>query len=421
MNCLMNFLAVAKWRHYLIGHHFIIKTDHQSLKYLLDQQHHSSLQYKWLSKLLGLDYEIQYKKGVENTGGAALSRTITPVSVDDHCVAITASLDRAVSIIQPDWVQQITQSYVDDNEFQQIIAQLLIEPQSQPDYQYVHGLLKKDTRIVVGTSTDIRMQLIEAMHHSPLGGHSGQTACYQRLRSLFFWPLLKQDVVQVVRNCVTCQRNKDEHVKYPGLLQPLPIPQQAWKHIFKDFIEKLPKSEGADTVLVVVDRFTKYAHFLALSHPFLAITVAQLFMDHIFKLHGLPNAIVSDRDKLFISHLWQELFRVLGVSLHLSTAYHPQSDGQFERVNQCLETYLRCFACEKPQSWRSWLSLAEWWYNISFHSSLNASPHKALYGYTPTPLPLGLYHDAIVPAAVEMVQLRAQIQQVLKDNLLKAQ
>lgn len=389
------------------------------MKFLLDQKLHSSLQYKWFSKLLGLDYEIQYKKGVENQVADALSRRIESDVGDDHCVAITAPSAKSTSTLQPAWMQQVELSYGDDEECQQLIAQLLLDPQSQHDYQYVQGILKKHNRIMVGSSIGIRKQLIEAMHHSPLGGHSGQNACYQCLRSLFFWPLLKQDVIQVVRNCDICQRNKDEHVKYPGLLQPLPIPQQAWKYIFMDFIEKLPNSDKADTILVVVDRFTKYAHFIALVHRFSAVTVAQIFLDHIFKLHGLPDVVVSDRDKLFLSHFWQELFRVLGVSLHLSTSYHPQSDGQTERVNQCLETYLRCFACDKPQTWRSWLSLAEWWYNTSFHASLNATPHEALYG--PTPLPLGPYADAIVPAAVDLVQQRVQIQQLLKDNLLKAQ
>lgn len=212
-------------------------------------------------------------------------------------------------------------------------------------------------------ATDIRVQLIQAMHTSPLGGHSVQTACYQPLRLLFYWPLLKQDVNTFINSCEICQRSKDEHVKYPGLLQPLPIPQQAWKHISMDFIEKLPVSDGMDTILVVIDRFTKYAHFIALAHPFSALSVAQIFLDQIYKLHGLPDAIVSDRDRIFLSHFWQALFKILGISLHLSTAYHPQSDGQTERLNQCLETYLRCFASDKPSTWRSWVSMAEWWYN----------------------------------------------------------
>jgi len=110
-----------------------------------------------------------------------------------------------------------------------------------------------------------------------------------------------------------------------------------------DFIEGLPRSRGKDTILVVVDRLSKYAHFLALSHPFIAATMAQLYFEHIFKLHGLPKTIVTDRDRIFLSHFWQELFSLLKVALHMSTCYHPQSDGQIEVVNRCLEGVLKVY------------------------------------------------------------------------------
>ena len=118
-----------------------------------------------------------------------------------------------------------------------------------------------------------------------------------------------------------------------------------------DFIEGLPKSRGKDTILVVVDRLSKYAHFLPLAHSFSATTVAQLYFEHIFKLHGLPKTIVSDRDRIFLSKFWQELFSLLRVALHMSSAYHPQSDGQTEVVNRCLEGFLRCMTGEKPKEW----------------------------------------------------------------------
>ena len=148
-------------------------------------------------------------------------------------------------------------------------------------------------------------------------------------------------------------------------------------------MEGLPKSEGYSTILVVVGRFTKVSHFLPLKHPFTAASVAKVFLNNIVKLHGLPLEIVSNRDKIFTSSFRKELFRIWGTELEISTAYHPQTDGQTERVNQCLEMYLRCVLHEFPTKWVSWLPQAEFWYNSTYHSSLGCTPYKALYGYTP--------------------------------------
>jgi transposase InsO family protein len=136
-------------------------------------------------------------------------------------------------------------------------------------------------------------------------------------------------------------------------------------------------------ILVVVDKFTKYRHFIPLKHPFTVAMVAKVFLENVYQLHGLPAMIISDRDKIFTSNMWKELFALAKVDLSMSTAYHPQSDGQSERVNQCVETYLRCFVSSCPKQWISWLHLAKFWYNTSLHSSIGMSPFEALYGYQP--------------------------------------
>jgi hypothetical protein len=143
------------------------------------------------------------------------------------------------------------------------------------------------------------------------------------------------------------------------LLQPLPIPQGVWRDLSIDFIEGLSKSQGYSVILVVVDRLTKYAHFMVVKHPYTTANIAQLFMDNIVKLHGIPQTIVSDRDTIFVSSFWKALFKLYKAHLHMSSAYHPQSDGQTERINQCMEIYLRCAVHDSPHTWKSWLSLAQ--------------------------------------------------------------
>lgn len=154
-------------------------------------------------------------------------------------------------------------------------------------------------RLYIGADLAVQKRVIQALHGSPIGGHSGIHGTYVRLKQLFFWPGMKKGVETFVRECDTCQRIKAEHVLSLGLLQPLQIPETPWSHISMDFVEGLPVSRSKDTIFVVIDRLTKYAHFLPISHPFTAASVAQVLMVNVFKLHGLPRSIVSKRDKKF--------------------------------------------------------------------------------------------------------------------------
>lgn len=168
---------------------------------------------------------------------------------------------------------------------------------------------------------------------------------------------MKSDVLKHVQSCSTCiQAKPDRPSSYPRLLQPLPVPTATWDVISMDFIEGLPQSGSSNAILVVVDRYSKYVHFMPLRHPFQAAGVANLFMDNVYKLHGLPSVIILDRDRIFTSKFWQSLFKLAGTSLHMILAYHLQTDGQTEHVNQCLETFLRCFVNACPARWTHWRS-----------------------------------------------------------------
>jgi len=173
----------------------------------------------------------------------------------------------------------------------------------------------------------LQTKIIAACHSSALGGHSGIAATYSRMKKHFAWKGMKMDVENFVKQCSICQHAKHSLQHPMGLLQPLPIPAGVWQDLTMDFIEGLPKSEGCNVILVVVDRLTKYAHFLPIRHPYTAAVVAQTFLDNVVKLHGLLASIVIDRDTIFVSHFWKKLFKLYRVNLQLSTAYHPKTNG----------------------------------------------------------------------------------------------
>jgi hypothetical protein len=402
-------MAVERWRPYLQRAEFLIKTDHHSLCYLDNQTLQSPLQRKAMSKLMGLQFKIAYKKGAENLAADALSRV-------SHLMTI-----QVCSEVQPAWLQEVLNSYLTDADAQRRLTELAIASPDAQGYELKDGLIRLRGRVWIGSNSALQTKLITAFHSSAIGGHSGADATYQRLKRLFAWTGLKAQVKDFIKQCDVCQHAKHSHSPPAGLLQPLPIPTGPWREITMDFIDGLPMSEGCNTIMVVVDRFTKFAHFLPLRHPYTAQTVARVFVDSVVKLHGMPRTIVSDRDRIFTSSFWKQLFEELGTKLKFTTAYHPQTDGQSERVNQCLEMFLRCTVQETPRQWRRALPLAEFWYNSCFHTSLGCSPFLALYGHEPNfgAIP-ELEPDNSSPVAGVLTERAAQIA-VLQRNLEAAQ
>lgn len=347
----------------------MVKTDQSSLKFLLEQREVGNEYQKWLTKIMGFSFEILYNPGASNRVADALSRRETePVELNAIC-----------STYLVDWGTI-------DKEVEQDSMLSGIKQKIQAGEEVMHGFtldgghLFYKGRFVLPRYTSFIPTLLKQYHDSPTGGHAGEHKTYARIARDWFWEGMKKQIVEYVKKCVVCQHQQHSSLAPAGLLQPLLIPDQVWEHISMDFIEGLPKSRGKDAILVVVDRLTKYAHFIALKHPFTAVTVADIFVKEIVRLHGFPTSIISDRDEIFMSHFWQEMLRLHTTTLKSSMAYHPQTDGQTEVVNKTLETYLRCFINGQPKKWLSWLHWAEFSYNTSPHSSTQVSPFQALYG-----------------------------------------
>lgn len=267
------------------------------------------MQRKVMTRLMGLQFKIVYKIGKENMGADALSRLV-------HLHAI-----QAVSMVKPDWMQEVINSHATDPRAQQLLTELAVHSPNTAGYSLQDGIIKYHSQIWVGQNAALQTKLIATCHSSAIGGHSGIKATYHRLKSHFAWKGMKQAVEEFIKQCAICQQAKHTNTHPAGLLQPLPIPQGVWMDLSMDFIEGLPKSNGYDVILVVVDRLTKYAHFVAIKHPYTTADIAQVFMDRIVKLHGLPQSIVSDRDTVFVSTFWKELFKLYKVKLNMSTAW----------------------------------------------------------------------------------------------------
>ncbi|XP_059310551.1 uncharacterized protein LOC132061887 [Lycium ferocissimum] len=233
-----------------------------------------------LTKLLGLDYEVQYKKGTENRVADALSRRQED---EAYCNAITTA--------EPTWMLEVSQSYEMDPTTLQLVTKLITDPTSKPGYALHQSIIRYKGKIYGGRATDLRFRIFTTFHTSPLGDHSGQQGTYRRIGMVIYWPNLKRDIIAWVSACDVYQGIKTEHVHSPGLLQPLPVPDLLWQDIAMDFIEGLPSSGHNNSILVVVDRLTKYGHFLPLKHPYIAKEVADLFLQEIYKLHGFPSLL----------------------------------------------------------------------------------------------------------------------------------
>ena len=414
-------LAIQKWRHYLLGHRFLVRTDQQALKHLLEQKVGTPFQQRWVTKLLGFDFCVEYRSGKGNKATDALSRMPNQDGRENNDSETLQGRVQALSLVNVQWWETLSQFYNQNPQLKELISSYNSGQLDPLKYQLKGGFLFYKGRIHLGTMKDQQEQIMLHFHSSPTGGHTGSQKTYSRLKKEFYWQGMRNDIRRIIRECEICQRNKTENLKPVGLLQPLQLPSQVWVDISMDFIEGLPMSRGYNVILVVVDRFSKYCHFLTMTHPYTTSTLAIIFMDNIFKLHGMPHSIVSDRDAIFTSRFWQEMFQLSGTKLLMSSVYHPQLDGQTEVVNKWLEGYLRCFAGDRPKDWVNWLSMAEWAYNTSEHSSTGFTPFELVYGRPPPKLLPYEHGTTAVQAVEDELKDREHILTLARENLREAQ
>ncbi|KAD4179016.1 hypothetical protein E3N88_27607 [Mikania micrantha] len=334
--------ALKIWRHYLYGVKCSIYTDHKSLKYFFTQKELNMRQRRWLELLKDYDCEIIYHPGKAN-------------------VQIKEAQKEALK--EENWKRD------------------RIKGQAYNLDEDNRGLKTRWGRVWIPPTCPLKSTLLEEAHKSKYSIHPGATKMYRDLRVNYWWPGMKRDVVKHVEKCLTCMQVKAEHQKPYGKLQPLEIPLWKWEHITMDLITKLPKTrKGYDTIWVIVDRLTKSAHFLPIRESYSSEKMAETYVREIVSRHGVPVTIVSDRDTRFTSHFWRNFQEELGTKLLISTAYHPQTDGQSERTIQTLEDMLRACIIDFGGSWDDYLPLAEFSYNNSYHSSIGMPPYEMLYG-----------------------------------------
>ena len=230
-----------------------------------------------------------------------------------------------------------------------------------------NGVLRINGRICVPNVDGLRQEILKENHQSRLSIHPGVNKMFQDMKKHYWWKGMKRDISIFVSRCATCQQVKADHQKIAGLLQPLEIPTGKWNQISMDFIDGLPRTrKGNESIWVIVDRLTKSAHFIPVKSSRTASSLAEIYMREIVRLHGVPSSIVCDRDPIFTSKFWEAFQKSLGTRLNLSTAYHPQTDGQTERVNQILEDLLRACVLDYGGSWEDHLHLVEFTYNNSY-------------------------------------------------------
>jgi hypothetical protein len=416
--------AFKEWRRYLEGakHKINVFTDHRGLEWFAQNKPLNRRQARWALELDGYDFQIIYRPGVKNGKPDALSRRAehrpekggqnyqpveqvlkpgqwVPESYRDDRMwnpyaqeVLLSSVHiqglRPVVKLSKDVEQEIVEKAGDDliwqEQYEKAKEDGAVEGEVLADVTHGGGMLYRKGKIWIPRDPALKKLIFESEHDSRVAGHMGMDKTVELIGRNFYWPGMAEEIEDFVRSCDDCQRNKASRHKRHGTLHPLELSYAPWDSISMDFITHLPVSDSCTSIWVIVDRFTKMAHFIPIvDKEKTAEGCAKLFLANVWKLHGLPSDIVSDRDPVFTSSFWSELMKRLDVRLRKSTAFRPQTDGQTERINQTLEHYLRQYCNYEQNDWSELLPLAEYAYNNSVTTATQMSPFYANYGFHP--------------------------------------
>ena len=423
--------AFEEWRNYLYGakHPVTVFTDHKNLLYYMSTRKLNRRQARWSMFLAEFNFTICYRPGAQQGKPDALSRR-PEYHLREGEDAVTQQMAvilkprmvslNAISIAHEE--NTFVETLLKETKEDEIAKQLISASVSGTDPSKIYekdGLLYRNDLLYIPNGTS-RLKILESRHDSLLAGHFGIRKTVELISRDYWWPGLRKFVKDYIRTCDACARSKVPRHLPHGLLQPLPIPTRPWESISMDFITDLPKSTGHDTILVVVDRYSKMSHFIPTRKEISAEGTAKLIIQNVIRLHGIPRDIVTDRGPQFVSKFWRHLFEALGTKVKLSSAFHPQTDGQTERINQTLEQYLRCSICHLQDDWAGLLPLAEFAYNNAEHVSTGKSPFYVNYGFHPR-FEIRTPRISINPASKDTLEEIKKVNMELRTQLELAQ
>ncbi|QRW08587.1 Retrotransposable element Tf2 protein [Ceratobasidium sp. AG-Ba] len=384
--------SLKHWRIYLEGTILPVTvfTDHRNLERWKNAETFNRRHARWHMELASFNFEIHYRPGKMSNKPDALSRRHDHEDIPNpQQIMINAERFKGFKAnIEIDIISMIRESISDDESLTTLIESTKKKEDLPPSirkqydkYEWKEDLLWYEGRIVIPENKEIRLAILEMHHDNPIAGHQGQARTLELISRRYYWPAMKQQVNRFVETCEICQRSKG-HKQYAPQ-KPLPIPQKPWEDIAYDFIVKLPESQGMDSILVVIDRFSRQAHFIPCLESTNAEGVADLFIKEVWKLHGLPKTTVSDRGPTFNSQFLKALYAKLGINPKFSTAFHPETDGITERTNQWLEGFLRSFCNYRQDDWVRWLPIAEFCHNNQVNSATGKTAFETIYGLHP--------------------------------------